>query len=79
YPDFQRLVLLSDYFGLTLDELVRDIDIQDVREKNMSSEKIDSIYNDSNSFKSYIKIYVYIGMAIFVFLAIMVAYGLIKG
>ena len=24
YPDFQRLVLLSDYFGLTLDELVRD-------------------------------------------------------
>ena len=21
YPDFQRLVLLSDYFGLTLDEL----------------------------------------------------------
>ena len=24
YPDFQRLVLLSDYFGLTLDELVKD-------------------------------------------------------
>ena len=23
YPDFQRLVLLSDYFGLTLDELVK--------------------------------------------------------
>ena len=29
YPDFQRLVLLSDYFGLTLDELVKDIDVQD--------------------------------------------------
>ena len=27
YPDFQRLVLLSDYFGLTLDELVKDIDV----------------------------------------------------
>ena len=26
YPDFQRLVLLSDFFGLTLDELVKDID-----------------------------------------------------
>ena len=28
YPDFQRLVLLSDYFGLSLDELVKDIDVQ---------------------------------------------------
>ena len=24
YPDFQRLVLLSDYFGLSLDALVKD-------------------------------------------------------
>ena len=44
YPDFQRLVLLSDYFGLTLDELVKDVDVQEVREKNASSEKIDAIY-----------------------------------
>ena len=36
YPDFQRLVLLSDFFGLTLDELVKDIDIQEVREKNLN-------------------------------------------
>ena len=33
YPDFQRLVLLSDYYGLTLDELVHDLDVQDVRDK----------------------------------------------
>lgn len=46
YPDFQRLVLLSDYFGLTLDELVRDVDVADVRAKNLSSEKLDSIYSD---------------------------------
>ena len=39
YPDFQRLVLLSDYFGLTLDELVRDVDVADVRAKNLNSEK----------------------------------------
>ena len=25
YPDFQKLVLLSDYFGMSLDELVKDI------------------------------------------------------
>ena len=46
YPDFQRLVLLSDYFGLTLDELVKDADVQEVREKNINSEKLDSVYSD---------------------------------
>lgn len=51
YPDFQRLVLLGDYFGLMLDELVRDIDVQEVREKNKSEEKIDSIYQDINAAK----------------------------
>lgn len=46
YPDFQRLVLLSDYFGLTLYELVKDIDVQEVREKNLNNEKLSAIYND---------------------------------
>ena len=55
YPDFQRLVLLSDYFGLTLDELVRDVDVADVRAKNLNSEKLDSIYSDINSAKKTIK------------------------
>ena len=36
YPDFQRLVRLSDYFDMTLDELVKDIDVQDVREKSLT-------------------------------------------
>ena len=35
YPDFQRLVLISDYFGLSLDSLVKDIDVQEVRDKNL--------------------------------------------
>lgn len=55
YPDFQRLVLLSDYFGLTLDELVRDVDVADVRAKNVNNEKLDSIYSDINSAKKTIK------------------------
>lgn len=46
YPDFQRLVLLSDYFGLSLDALVKDIDVQDVRQKNQSEQQIGSIYDD---------------------------------
>ncbi len=55
YPDFQRLVLLSDYFGLTLDELVKDVDVQEVREKNLSDEKLTSIYNDVSRAKSIFK------------------------
>lgn len=46
YPDFQRLVMLSDYFNMTLDELVKDIDVQDVREKNLTDEKVSSIFSD---------------------------------
>ena len=57
YPDFQRLVLLSDYFGLTLDELVKDVDVQEVREKNASSEKIDAIYQDVRTAKRFVKWY----------------------
>ena len=60
YPDFQRLVLLSDYFGLTLDELVKDIDVQEVRDKNNSNEKINSIYNDINTAKAFVKWYLII-------------------
>ena len=51
YPDFQRLVLLSDFFGLTLDELVKDIDVQEVREKNLNSERLNSIYSDVENAK----------------------------
>ena len=55
YPDFQRLVLLSDFFGLTLDELVKDLDVQEVREKNLNSERLNSIYSDVENAKKIIK------------------------
>ncbi len=55
YPDFQRLVLLSDYFELTLDELVKDVDVQEVREKNLNNEKLTSIYNDVGTAKKIFK------------------------
>ena len=48
-------MLLSDYFGLTLDALVRDVDVQEVREKNWNSEKLDSIYQDVNKAKRIFK------------------------
>lgn len=52
YPDFQRLVSISDYFGLSLDELVRDVEVQDVREHSLSDMRISSIYDDVGSAKS---------------------------
>lgn len=51
YPDFQRLVMLSDYFGMSLDELVKDIDVQDVRERNLTDEKVASIFTDIQNVK----------------------------
>ncbi|MFI3225871.1 MAG: helix-turn-helix transcriptional regulator [Clostridia bacterium] len=64
YPDFQRLVLLSDYFGLTLDELVKGVNVQDVRDKNLNEEKLSSIYNDvDNAKKTFMSIFN--GLAIF--------------
>ena len=54
YPDFQRLVLLSDYFGLSLDALVKDIDVQDVRAKNVNERKLNEIYDDVKVAKSVI-------------------------
>lgn len=55
YPDFQRLVLLSDYFGLSLDALVKDIDVQDVRDKNLNDKQLSIIYDDVQNAKSAIR------------------------
>ena len=56
YPDFQRLVLISDYFGLSLDALVKDVEVQDVREKNLNDKQINVIYDDIKKAKSMITI-----------------------
>lgn len=52
YPDFQRLVLLSDYFGLSLDALVKDVDVQDIREKNLNDKQLSVIYDEVQNAKS---------------------------
>lgn len=55
YPDFHRLVLLGDYFGLSLDELVRDLDVQDVRDRGLSDERIASLHEDAERAKSLLR------------------------
>ncbi len=51
YPDFQKLVLLSDYFKISLDTLVKDIDIEDVRDKNLNEKQLSMIYKDITTAK----------------------------
>lgn len=55
YPDFHRLVLLSDYFGLSLDELVRGLDVQDVRARSLADEQIASLHGDAERAKSLLR------------------------
>lgn len=73
YPDFQKLVLLSDYFDMTLDELVKDIDVQDVREKSHTDEKVHSIFNDVETMKLlFHKLIRILGYIFFIVLIIMI-------
>ena len=51
YPDFQKLVLLSDYFRISLDTLVKDIDVEDVRDKNLNEKQLSMIYKDITTAK----------------------------
>lgn len=71
YPDFQRLVILSDYFNMTLDELVKDIDVEKVRNKNITDEKVSSIYTDLEKVKYYFN-RLFTGFAIFGWLIIII-------
>lgn len=63
---------MSDFFGLTLDELVKDIDVQEVREKNLNSERLNSIYSDVENAKKIIKRGIIIGGSIAAVLLIVV-------
>lgn len=72
YPDFQRLVMLSDYFGMSLDELVKDIDVQDVREKSLTDEKVASLYSDVQKGKDILgKCCKYLGYGALAFMVIL--------
>lgn len=72
YPDFQKLVLLSDFFDISLDKLIKDIDLNDVRENNLSNEKISKIYEDLQNvkfiFNSIFNIFSFIGLGSIVIL-----------
>ncbi len=79
YPDFQRLVLLSDYYEMSLDELVRGIDVGDVRSLNESEKQISSIYFDveegKKTMRKAYRIFLIAGSAVLLFFAAIVLFG----
>ena len=81
YPDFQRLVLLADYFDISLDELVRGLDVGDVRALNESEKQLSSIHADVEEGKAvmrkYIRVLLGIGAAILIFFAGIVCYAVL--
>ena len=75
YPDFQRLVLLSDFFGLTLDELVRDVEVQAVRDRNTQEALLTSLYSDVDQGKRLLRGLVGTAVGVLVFFAAITLYG----
>lgn len=83
YPDFQRLVLLSDYYGIGLDELVRGIDVGDVRALNESDKQVSSIYADVKRGKEAVlrawRAFLVVGGVVLALFALVVIYGVSQG
>lgn len=76
YPDFQRLVSLSDYFGISMDALVKDIDVTDVRNKNNSEKQLEEMYLDLQKFKKTADAVIN-GFAIFGIVGVIILLGII--
>ncbi len=57
----EKLIALHKSKGLTLDQLVKDVDVEEVRERNLSSEQLNSICTDVNTAKKFINWYLIIG------------------
>lgn len=83
YPDIQRLVLLSDYYEMSLDELVRGVDVGDVRALNESEKQISSICSDVERGKEAVRrawrALLVVGCIVLALFALVVAYGVSQG
>ncbi|WP_418667299.1 helix-turn-helix domain-containing protein [Allofournierella sp.] len=76
YPDFQKLVILSDYFGTTVDELIKDVDVQEVREKTLTDEKVALMFSDTEKLKSNVNKFLKIACAagFFIIAALLISF-----
>ena len=76
-------MLLSDYFDMTLDELVRGIDVQEVRDRSRSEAKIASLYTDAEKVKEFgrlaVRIVTVLGVVVLVCMALALVLRLVRG
>lgn len=74
YPDFEKLILLSDFFDITLDELMKDTDVQNIKERDISF--IDTSYLEL-VLKNIIKAMVWFGWFLIIIVVVCVVWSLI--
>lgn len=74
YPDFEKLILLSEFFDITLDELMKDTDVQNIKERNINS--IDTSYFQL-VLKTIIKAMVWFGWFLIITVVVCVVWSLI--
>ena len=67
----EKLINLRKSKGLSQE----DIDVQEVREKNLNNEKLSSIYDDINEGKKFIRLCYIIGTGVLIFFSLIVLYG----
>ena len=70
YPDFKKLVAVSDYFHLSLDELVKDVDGQEGHEPSSGEKLTAQISEDLQTAKS-------VGKKFFTVLAVLGVAGIL--
>ncbi len=69
-PEMSKLIELSNLFKVSIDELVKEKEIPEVIARELDHKKIDSVYNDVNRTKRFIKWYIIVFGTIAVIIAI---------
>lgn len=69
-PEMSKLIELSNLFKVSIDELAKEKEIPEVIAQELDHKKIDSVYNDVNRTKRFIKWYIIVFGTIAVIIAI---------
>ncbi len=69
-PEMSKLIELSNLFKVSIDELAKEKEIPEVIARELDHKKIDSVYNDVNRTKRFIKWYIIVFGTIAVIIAI---------
>lgn len=74
---------MSDYYEMSLDELINEIAVSDVCALNESEKQISSIYSDAERSKETVlqvwRMFLIVDCIILAFFAVVVVYGVVSG